>query len=82
MQYGNMGQEGLNSSVPLTHTIYENYEILSKKYIFFRGMSRDSPLPLYAGKHAKLKFHYGSIVILNKYMLYFITKIIHGIYLN
>ena len=24
-QYGNMGQEGLNSSVPLTQTIYENY---------------------------------------------------------
>ena len=25
MQYGNMGQEGLNSSVPLTQIIYENY---------------------------------------------------------
>ena len=26
-------QEGLNSSVPLTQTIYVNYEILSKNYI-------------------------------------------------
>ena len=42
----------------------------------------DSPLLLYAKKHAKIEFHYGSIVILYKYMLYFITKLILGIYLN
>ena len=45
-------------------------------------MPRNSPLPLYAKKHAKIKFHYGSIAIFYKYMLYFITKLILGIYLN
>ena len=37
-------------------------------------MSRDSPLPLYGPKHAKIKFYYSYIAILDKYTLYFITK--------
>ena len=70
MQYGNMGQEGLNSSVLLTHTIYENYEILSKNYIFFRVCLGISPTAI-CQKHAKIKFHYDSIAILYKCMLYY-----------
>ena len=61
------GQEALNISVPLTQTIYVNYEILSENYILFRIMPRDSPLLLYAKKHAKIQFHYGPITILYKY---------------
>ena len=41
-------------------------------------MPRDSPLLLYAKKHAKIEFHKNPIVILYKYMLYFITKLILG----
>ena len=44
-------------------------------------MPRDSPLLLYGPKHAKIEFHNGSIAILYKYILYFITKVILGIYL-
>ena len=44
-------------------------------------MLRDSPLPLYGTKHAKIEFHNGPIAILYKYILYFITKLILGIYL-
>ena len=45
-------------------------------------MLGDCSLPLYAKNHAKIEFLYGSIAILYKYMLYFITKLIIGIYLN
>ena len=44
-------------------------------------MPRDSSLPLYGPKHAKIEFHNGPIAILCKYMLYFITKLMLGIYL-
>ena len=45
-------------------------------------MPKDSPLLLYAKNHAKIEFHCGPIAILYKYMLYFITKLIIGIYLD
>ena len=45
-------------------------------------MPRDSLLLLYAKNHAKMEFHYGLTAILYKYMLYFTTKLIIGIYLN
>ena len=45
-------------------------------------MPRDSPLLLDAKNHAKIQFYWGLITILYKYMLYFITKLIIGIYLN
>ena len=51
MQYG---QEGLNSSVPLTQAIYKNYEILSEIYLLFSGMPSDSHLLLYGLKPAKI----------------------------
>ena len=45
-------------------------------------MPRDSPLPLCDVKHAKIEFHNSPITILYKYMLYFITKVILGIFYN
>ena len=47
-----------------------------------RRMSKESPLPLYGPKHAKIEFHNGSIDIVHKYVLYFITKLIFGIFYN
>ena len=44
-------------------------------------MHRDSPLPLYGPTHPNIEFHNGPIAILYKYMLYFKTKVILGIYL-
>ena len=48
------GQEGLNSSVPLTQAIYKNYEILSEHYLLFTDMPSNSHLPTYGLKHAKI----------------------------
>ena len=44
-------------------------------------MPRDSPVLPYGPKYAKIEFYNGSITISNKYMLYFITKLILGIFL-
>ena len=41
MQYDNILQEGLNSLIPLTQTIYKNYQMFSKNYFLFREAPRD-----------------------------------------
>ena len=51
------GQEGISSSVPLTHAIHENYKLLSKYFVHIWAVSRESPLPLYGLNHAKILFY-------------------------
>ena len=80
MQYGNIMQEGLNSLIPLMQTIYNYYQIFFKNYFLLRGVSRDCPLMVYGQKHAKINFHNGHYAIFYKYMLYFIAKLMLGIY--
>ena len=80
MQYDNILQEGLNSLVPFTQTIYKNYQIFSKNYFLFRGVPRDCQLMVYGQKHAKINFNNGHYAILCKNMLYFIPKLMLGIY--
>ena len=75
MQYGNILQEGLNSLILLTQTIYKNYQMFSKNYFLFRGVPGEChPLIVYGQQHAKINFHNSHYAILHKYMLYFITK--------
>ena len=66
--------------MPLTQTIYEKYQMISRNYLLFRGVPRDCPLMLFGLKHAKINFHNGHYAIVYKYMLYYITKIMLGIY--
>ena len=56
MWYGNILQEGLNSLIPLTQTIYKNYQMFSKNYFLFTGVPRDHQLMVYGQKHAKFNF--------------------------
>ena len=80
MQYGNILWEGLKSLIPFTQTIYKNYQIFSKNYFLFRWLPRDCHLIVYGQKHAKININNSHYAILYKYMLYFITKLILGIY--
>ena len=68
MQYGNILQEGLNSLIPLTQTIYKNYQMFSKNYFLFRGVPRDCHLTVYGQNHAKINFDNVHYAILYKYM--------------
>ena len=80
MQYSNILYEGLNSLIPLTQTIYENYQMFSKNYFLFREVPMDFLLIIYGQIHAKIIFYNGHYAILYKHMLYFITKLMLGIY--
>ena len=80
MQYGNILQEGLNSLIPITQTMYNYYQMFSKNYFLFREVPWNCFLMLYGQQHAKINFNNGHYAIIYKYMLYFITKLIHGIY--
>ena len=73
-------QEGLNSLIPLTQTIYKYYQMFSKNYFFFRWVPRDCHLMVYGQNHAKINYNNGHYAILFKYIPYFITKLILGIY--
>ena len=54
--------------------------MFSKNYFLFRGVPKDCPLMVYGQKHAKINFHNGHYAMLYEYMLYFITKLMLGIY--
>ena len=68
MQYDNILQEGLNSLIPLTQTIHENYQMFYKKYFLFRGVPSDCYLMVSGQKYAKINFNNSHYAILYKYM--------------